>query len=83
MGVTEQKAMNKPGKSRLRPLSDLLHKTLGEAFAKQGFASTEIVTRWTEIVGSEIAAHSERDGGEPFRVLHPVELLHMSIEGGA
>jgi hypothetical protein len=51
--------MNKPGKSQLRPLSDLLHKTLGQAFAKQGFASTEIVTRWTEIVGAEIADYSQ------------------------
>ena len=51
--------MNKPRKSQLRPLSDLLHKTLGEAFAKQGFASTEIVTRWTEIAGAEIAEYSQ------------------------
>jgi hypothetical protein len=51
--------VNKPGKSRARPLSELLHKTLSEAFAKQGFASTEIVTRWSEIVGAEIADHSQ------------------------
>ena len=51
--------MNKPGKSKLRPLSDLLHRTLTEAFAKQGFASTELVTRWTEIVGADIADHSQ------------------------
>src|ERR1700758_4814337 len=51
--------MNKPGKSYPRPLSQLLHKTLGDAFAKQGFASSELVTRWTEIAGAEIAAHSE------------------------
>ena len=51
--------MNKPGKSFPRPLKDLLHKTLDDAFAKQGFASTELVTRWAEIVGSEIADHSE------------------------
>ena len=51
--------MNKPGKSYPRPLKDLLHKTLTDAFAKQGFASTELVTRWAEIVGAEIAAHSE------------------------
>jgi hypothetical protein len=51
--------VNKPAKSYPRPLSDLLHKTLGAAFAKQGFASTELVTRWTEIVGADIAAHSE------------------------
>jgi hypothetical protein len=51
--------VNKPGKSYPRPLKDLLHKTLGDAFAKQGFASTELVTRWAEIAGAEIAAHSE------------------------
>jgi hypothetical protein len=51
--------MNKPGKSFPRPLADVLHKTLKDAFAKQGFASTELVTRWAEIVGAEIAEHSE------------------------
>ncbi|MFL6821961.1 MAG: DUF721 domain-containing protein [Xanthobacteraceae bacterium] len=51
--------MNNPGKSFPRPLADVLHKTLNDAFAKQGFASTELVTRWPEIVGAEIAAHAE------------------------
>jgi hypothetical protein len=51
--------MNKPGKSFPRPLADVLHKTLNDAFAKQGFASTELVIRWAEIVGAEIAAHAE------------------------
>jgi hypothetical protein len=51
--------MNKPGSSQLRPLADVLRKTLSDAFAKQGFASVELVTRWPEIVGAEIAAHSQ------------------------
>jgi hypothetical protein len=51
--------VNKPARSYPRPLADLLHKTLHEAFAKQGFASTELVTRWTDIAGTEIAAHSQ------------------------
>jgi hypothetical protein len=51
--------MNKPGKTLPRPLSELLHRTLTEALAKQGFASTELVTRWPEIVGAEIAEHSQ------------------------
>jgi len=51
--------MDKPRRSQPRPLSDLLRKTLNEAFAKQGFASNELVTRWAEIVGADIAAHSE------------------------
>lgn len=51
--------MNKPTKSQARPISDLLGKTLGEAFAKQGFASTALVTRWPEIAGADIAAHCE------------------------
>ena len=42
-----------------RALSELLHKTLTEAFARRGFASSEIVTRWSEIVGAEIAQHSQ------------------------
>jgi hypothetical protein len=76
--------MNKPGKSQPRPLSDLLHKTLSEAFAKQGFASAELVTRWTEIVGADIADHSQpekiqwtrtRDGqlAEPGKLVLRVE----------
>ncbi len=51
--------MNKPGPSQPRRLVEVLHKTLAEAFAKQGFASVELVTRWPEIVGAEIAAHSQ------------------------
>src|SRR5439155_11978156 len=30
-----------------------------EAYAKQGFAARELVTRWREIAGPEVAAHSE------------------------
>jgi len=51
--------MDKPRRSRAQPLADVLRKTLNQAFAKQGFASTELVTRWGEIVGADIAAHSE------------------------
>ncbi len=51
--------MNKPASSHPRPLAEVLRKTLGDAFAKQGFASVELVTRWPQIVGAEIAAHSQ------------------------
>src|SRR5579863_9107300 len=51
--------MNKPGSSRARQLAEVLRQTLGDAFAKQGFASVELVTRWPQIVGAEIAAHSQ------------------------
>src|SRR5206468_3360737 len=30
-----------------------------DAYAKQGFAARELVTRWADIAGREIAAHSE------------------------
>jgi hypothetical protein len=42
-----------------RPLADLVRDTIKEAFAQQGFAATELVTRWPAIVGAEIAAHCE------------------------
>jgi hypothetical protein len=51
--------MNKPSRAFARPLRDLLGKTIGDTFRKQGFASAELVTRWAEIAGAEIAAHSE------------------------
>jgi hypothetical protein len=51
--------MNKPSRAFARPLRDLVGKTIGDTFRKQGFASAELVTRWTEIAGAEIAAHSE------------------------
>ena len=51
--------MDKPSRSYAKPLRELLGKVVGETFTRQGFASAELVTRWTEIVGAEIAAHSE------------------------
>ncbi len=51
--------MNKPKAKRARSLSELSSALLTEAFAKQGFASAELVTRWPDIVGPEIAAHAE------------------------
>ena len=51
--------MNKPSRSFAKPLRDLVGKVVGETFTRQGFASAELVTRWAEIVGAEIAAHSE------------------------
>ncbi len=51
--------MNKPHRSFAKPLRDLLSMVVGETFKRRGFASAELVTRWTEIVGVEIAAHSE------------------------
>jgi hypothetical protein len=51
--------MSKPSASFPRPLADLLRKTLNEGFARQGFASAELVTRWADIAGPDVAAHSE------------------------
>lgn len=51
--------MSKPPASFPRPLADLLRKTLNEGFARQGFASSELVTRWGDIAGADVAAHSE------------------------
>jgi hypothetical protein len=52
-------AMNKPGPISAKPLSVLLSDVFSDAYAKQGFAARELVTRWAEIAGPEIADHSE------------------------
>jgi hypothetical protein len=60
--MAEQHAMNKPARPArafAKPLRDVAGKIVGEAFTRQGFASAELVTRWSEIVGADIAAHSE------------------------
>lgn len=51
--------MNKPGPISAKPLSVLLTDVFTAAYAKQGFAARELVTRWAEIAGPEVAAHAE------------------------
>src|SRR6266850_509649 len=51
--------MNKPGWISAKPLSVLLSDVFSDAYAKQGFAARELVTRWAEIAGADIARHSE------------------------
>ena len=51
--------MNKPAPPVGKQLRDVAGKIVGESFRRQGFASAELVTRWSDIAGAEIAAHSE------------------------
>lgn len=51
--------LSKPGPISAKPLSVLLSDVFSDAYAKQGFAARELVTRWSEIAGPEVAAHSE------------------------
>src|SRR6202043_3470303 len=51
--------MSKPRPTSAKPLSVLLSDVFSDAYAKRGFAARELVTRWAEIAGPEIAAHSE------------------------
>ena len=78
---------NKPFRPVARPLRDLLGKVVGDTFTRQGFASAELVTRWPEIAGAEIAAHSE-----PIKIqwprpddvgMRPPGTLVLRVEGPA
>src|SRR4029078_7332626 len=51
--------MAKPGPISAKPLSVLLGDVFSDAYARQGFAARELVTRWAEIAGKDVAAHSE------------------------
>src|SRR6201990_678994 len=57
--VAKHSPMNKPGPISAKPLSVLLSGVFSDAYAKQGFAARELVTRWAEIVGAELSAHCE------------------------
>jgi hypothetical protein len=63
-----------------RPMADITGPLIADVFRRQGFASTEIVTRWPEIVGPDIAALAEPvkmvwppDQGE--RISEPATLI--------
>ena len=51
--------MAKPAPSSAKPLSVLLSDVFSDAYARQGFAARELVTRWTEIIGPDLSAHCE------------------------
>ncbi|WP_024508260.1 DciA family protein [Bradyrhizobium sp. ARR65] len=51
--------MSRPGPVSAKPLSVLLSDVFSDAYAKQGFAARELVTRWGEIAGTDIAAFAE------------------------
>ena len=57
--MAERRIMNKPGGVFAKQLRDVAGKIVGKTFVQQGFGSAELVTRWTDIVGADIAAHSE------------------------
>lgn len=67
--------MNKPSKSYPQPLRDFVRPCLGDVFARQGFASGELITRWAEIVGEEIAALAE-----PLKLQWPRSGSHQEAE---
>ena len=58
--------MTKPAFSQPKSLSQLAGKTVADLLAKQGFASTGVITHWPSIVGAEIADHAE-----PLRMVWP------------
>lgn len=50
----------------MRPLAELLDSALGDALAKRGFAGSDIVLNWSDIVGETLGKRSE-----PVRVQWP------------
>src|SRR5690349_22549 len=64
--------MSKPGPVSAKPLSVLLSDVFSDAYAKQGFAARELVTRWSEIAGADIARHAE-----------PLKMQWLRVEGPA
>jgi hypothetical protein len=57
--MAERSPLNKPTRGFAKPLRDTAGKLISKSFQERGFASAELVTRWAEIAGAEIAAHSE------------------------
>jgi hypothetical protein len=58
--------LNKPARTRAKPLADLVGNALQSAFARQGFAAVDIISHWDDIVGVELAGKTE-----PVRLVWP------------
>src|SRR5215831_3396931 len=54
-----QAGVSKPRPISAKPLSVLLGDVFSDVYARQGFAARELVMRWSDIAGPEIAAHAE------------------------
>ena len=67
--------MNKPGPISAKPLSVLLSDVFSDAYARQGFAARELVTRWTEIIGPELSAYCE-----PLKMQWPRPVEGQAVE---
>ena len=50
---------SRPFKPRLSPLADLLDSAIGPILAAKGFAASDVVVGWPEIVGPRLADHCE------------------------
>jgi hypothetical protein len=57
--MAERRPVNKPSKRLTHRLGDVAGKCLADSFSRQGFTSAELVTRWEDIVGREVALHAE------------------------
>src|SRR5262245_47034845 len=84
--------MSKPSNSFPRPLAALLGATLSDAYKQQGFASAELIARWADIAGPEVAAHSQpikinwprvNNGGAPGDDAPEPATLVLRVEGPA
>jgi hypothetical protein len=76
-------------KPHLRPLADLVDKCLAPVLARQGFAASDIIVAWSEIVGDRLAAFCEPvkmqwprrpAGSDPERAQEPATLV-VRVEG--
>ena len=57
--MAERRAVNKPRKRQTHTLGDVAGRYLADSFSRQGFTSAELVTHWDDIVGRDIAVHTE------------------------
>ena len=60
-----------------RPLADLVDGCIGPALARQGFAQTDLVTIWPDIVGERVAAYAE-----PIKLQWPRGTARADAAGG-
>ena len=69
--------------NKLVPAGSLLHRATAKVFRRRGFGEGDVLTRWADIVGPELAALTAPEKLQPQRSDLMGAILHVRVNGAA
>ena len=79
MGIMNQRLF----KNKLVSAGSILHRATAKVFRRRGFGEGDVLTRWPDIVGSELAALTAPEKLQTQRGYSAGAVLHIRVDGVA